>query len=44
MRRSDSALVDLDDEEWDKGIAGIEWARATGRRPWDLGMDLLVLR
>ena len=44
MRRSDTALVDLDDKEWDKGIAAIEWARATGSRPWDLGMDLLVLR
>ncbi|HKA83788.1 MAG TPA: methyltransferase domain-containing protein [Acidimicrobiales bacterium] len=44
MRRSDTALVDLDDEEWDKGVAAIEWARAMGGRPWDLGMDLLVLR
>jgi ubiquinone/menaquinone biosynthesis C-methylase UbiE len=44
MRRSDSALVDLDDEEWDKGIAAIERALAAGERPWDLGMDLLVFR
>jgi len=44
MRRSDTALVDLDDEEWDKGIAAIEWAQAAGNRPWQLGMDLLVLR
>jgi hypothetical protein len=44
MRRSDSALVDLDDEEWDKGIAAIERAMAAGERPWPLGMDLLVLR
>jgi ubiquinone/menaquinone biosynthesis C-methylase UbiE len=44
MRRSDSALVDLDDEEWDKGIAAIERALAAGERPWLLGMDLLVLR
>ena len=44
MRRSDTALVDLDDEEWDKGIAAIEWAQATGNQPWQLGMDLLVLR
>jgi ubiquinone/menaquinone biosynthesis C-methylase UbiE len=44
MRRSDSALVDLDDEEWDKGIAAIERALAAGERPWDLGMDLLVMR
>ena len=44
MRRSDTALVDLDDEEWDKGIAAIERAMAAGERPWPLGMDLLVLR
>jgi ubiquinone/menaquinone biosynthesis C-methylase UbiE len=44
MRRSDTALVGLDDEEWDKGISAIEWAQATGSRPWQLGMDLLVLR
>jgi ubiquinone/menaquinone biosynthesis C-methylase UbiE len=44
MRRSDTALVDLDDEEWDKGIAAIERALAAGERPWPLGMDLLVLR
>jgi len=44
MRRSDSALVDLDDEEWDKGIAAIERALAAGERPWHLGMDLLVMR
>jgi ubiquinone/menaquinone biosynthesis C-methylase UbiE len=44
MRRSDTALVDLDDEEWEKGIAAIERALAAGERPWDLGMDLLVMR
>jgi ubiquinone/menaquinone biosynthesis C-methylase UbiE len=44
MRRSDTALVDLDDEAWDKGIAAIERALAAGERPWPLGMDLLVLR
>jgi hypothetical protein len=44
MRRSDSALVDLDDEAWRKGIAAIERALAAGERPWDLGMDLLVMR
>ena len=27
-----------------KGIAAIEWAQAAGNRPWQLGMDLLVLR
>jgi ubiquinone/menaquinone biosynthesis C-methylase UbiE len=44
MRRSDTALVDLDDEAWNKGIAAIERALAAGERPWDLGMDLLVMR
>ena len=44
MRRSDTALVDLDDEEWEKGLAAIERAIAAGERPWDLGMDLLVFR
>jgi hypothetical protein len=44
MRRSDTALIDLDDEEWEKGIAAIERALAAGERPWDLGMDLLVMR
>jgi ubiquinone/menaquinone biosynthesis C-methylase UbiE len=44
MRRSDTVLVDLDDEEWEKGLAAIERAQAAGERPWLLGMDLLVLR
>jgi ubiquinone/menaquinone biosynthesis C-methylase UbiE len=44
MRRSDSALVDLDDEEWEKGIAAVERALAAGEQPWPLGIDLLVLR
>lgn len=44
MRRSDTALVDLDDEAWEKGLAAIERARAAGEKPWPLGMDLLVLR
>jgi ubiquinone/menaquinone biosynthesis C-methylase UbiE len=44
MRRSDSALVDLDDEAWAKGLAAIERAQAAGETPWPLGMDLLVLR
>ncbi|HEX6421474.1 MAG TPA: methyltransferase domain-containing protein [Acidimicrobiales bacterium] len=44
MRRSDTALVDLDDEEWAKGIAAIERAMAAGERPRPLGMDLLVMR
>ncbi len=44
MRRSDTALVDLDDEEWDKGLAAIEHAQAAGEHPWPLGLDLLFLR
>ena len=44
MRRSDTALVDLDDEQWDKGLAAIQRAMAAGERPWPLGMDLLVMR
>jgi ubiquinone/menaquinone biosynthesis C-methylase UbiE len=44
MRRSDTALVDLDDEAWDKGIAAIERALAAGEKPWPLGMDLLAFR
>ena len=44
MRRSDTALVGIDDEAWAKGIAAIERARAAGERPWPLGQDLLVLR
>lgn len=44
MRRSDTALVDLDEDEWAKGIAAVERALAAGEKPWDLGMDLLVLR
>ncbi|HEY6414875.1 MAG TPA: class I SAM-dependent methyltransferase [Acidimicrobiales bacterium] len=44
MRRSDTALVGIDDEAWAKGIAAIERAEAAGERPWELGQDLLVLR
>lgn len=44
MRRSDTALVDMDDEEWEKGLAAIERARAAGEKPWPLGMDLVVFR
>jgi ubiquinone/menaquinone biosynthesis C-methylase UbiE len=44
MRRSDTALIDLDEEAWEKGLAAIERAMAAGERPWPLGMDLLVLR
>jgi ubiquinone/menaquinone biosynthesis C-methylase UbiE len=44
MRRSDTALVGIDDEAWAKGIAGVERAEAAGEHPWELGQDLLVLR
>lgn len=44
MRRSDSALVDLDDPAWARGIAAVEGAREAGERPWPVGLDLLVLR
>ncbi len=44
MRRSDTALIGIDDEAWAKGLAAVERAQAAGERPWDLGMDLLVLR
>lgn len=44
MRRSDTALVGIDDEGWAKGVAAIERARAAGETPWPLGQDLLVLR
>jgi ubiquinone/menaquinone biosynthesis C-methylase UbiE len=44
MRRTDTALVDIDDEGWAKGVAAIERARAAGESPWPLGQDLVVLR
>jgi ubiquinone/menaquinone biosynthesis C-methylase UbiE len=44
MRRSDSALVDLDEEQWEKGLAAIQRAIAAGERPRPLGIDLLVMR
>jgi SAM-dependent methyltransferase len=44
MRRSDTALVGIDDDEWAKGVAAVERGLVDGQRPWDLGMDLLVLR
>jgi ubiquinone/menaquinone biosynthesis C-methylase UbiE len=44
MRRSDTALVDLDDEQWEKGLVAVQRAMAAGERPWPLGMDLLVMR
>jgi ubiquinone/menaquinone biosynthesis C-methylase UbiE len=44
MRRSDTALVDLDEEEWEEGLAAVHRAMAAGERPWPLGVDLLVMR
>lgn len=44
MRRSDTALVDLDDDEWTAGVERIRRARKEGGAPWDLGLDLLVMR
>jgi ubiquinone/menaquinone biosynthesis C-methylase UbiE len=44
MRRSDTALVDIDDEEWAKGLAAIERAIAAGEAPPPMGQDLLVFR
>lgn len=44
MRRSDTALVDLDDDEWNAGVEHVRRAHAEGKTPWDLGLDLLVMR
>jgi ubiquinone/menaquinone biosynthesis C-methylase UbiE len=44
MRRSDTALVGIDDRQWERGIATIRQARDRKERPWPLGLDLLVLR
>ena len=44
MRRSDTALIGIDDDEWARGIADIHRARRRNERPWPLGLDLLVLR
>lgn len=43
MRRSDTALIDLDEEAWNTGVERIKAARDHGQRPWDLGLDLLVM-
>lgn len=43
MRRSDTALIDLDEEAWRTGVERIKAAQANGQRPWDLGLDLLVM-
>jgi ubiquinone/menaquinone biosynthesis C-methylase UbiE len=44
MRRSDTALVGIPDDEWERGIARIRRARDRGERPWQLGLDLVVFR
>jgi hypothetical protein len=44
MRRSDTALIGIDDDEWARGMADIHRARKRNERPWPLGLDLLVLR
>lgn len=43
MRRSDTALVDLDENAWNTGVERIRSAHERGERPWDLGLDLLVM-
>lgn len=42
MRRSDTALIGIDDEQWARGIAKIREARDRREHPWMLGLDLLV--
>lgn len=44
MRRSDTALIGIDDEQWARGIAKIRQARDRKEPSWLLGLDLLVLR
>ena len=44
MRRSDTALIGIDDDEWERGMASIRRARDRKERPWQLGLDLLVFR
>lgn len=43
IRRSDTALVDLDEGAWNNGVERIRAAHEQGQRPWDLGLDLLVM-
>jgi ubiquinone/menaquinone biosynthesis C-methylase UbiE len=42
MRRSDTALIGIDDDEWERGLASVRRARDRKERPWLLGLDLLV--
>jgi ubiquinone/menaquinone biosynthesis C-methylase UbiE len=44
MRRSDTALIDLPDDEWNAGVERIRRAKEEGKAPWVLGLDLLVMR
>lgn len=44
MRCSDTALVDVDDHEWEAGVERIRQAKEEGKTPWVLGLDLLVMR
>jgi hypothetical protein len=44
MRRSDSALIGIDDDEWARGMANVRRARDRKEHPWLLGLDLLVFR
>jgi ubiquinone/menaquinone biosynthesis C-methylase UbiE len=44
MRRSDTALVDLDEHDWKAGVECIRRAKEEGKTPWVLGLDLLVMR
>jgi ubiquinone/menaquinone biosynthesis C-methylase UbiE len=44
MRRSDTALIGIEDDEWERGIADVRRARDRKERPWPLGLDLLVFR
>jgi ubiquinone/menaquinone biosynthesis C-methylase UbiE len=44
MRHSDTALVDVDDYEWEAGVERIRRAKEEGKTPWVLGLDLLVMR
>ena len=44
MRRSDTALIGIDDDEWALGMANVRRARDRKEHPWLLGLDLLVFR
>jgi ubiquinone/menaquinone biosynthesis C-methylase UbiE len=44
MRYSDTALIGIDDDDWELGMADVRRARDRKERPWMLGLDLLVFR